>query len=400
MLNNLASRDYILEMLNKEIDKDSNHVIPEFVKYLSEKIERSQVKSLREYSIKCINQSVAAVADCRYINNPHIDRLELPNILKMDLNISGFYGFDIQFKLNNALRRELGKDDLNPFEVKVWLDMGAKIDTEGKSIIDSALKRTIEDNKPIFAKAWLSMGGMIPDFQHKIDQGLQQARTVFRVREWHDLGAPINNNVQLKLNEWLKGYLEKRDGLGVRACLSMGATTENLQQQLDDCMTSMLLENKPDSGDLVTWKELGANIKPEFQTILDSNLERVARENNVLQFECWLELGANQTDEAKRLINLAAQRCADQSNAYRVKAWVDLGANSPYSQDELNTMFQTEVRKDQPFLARFFLELGAEVSSDIQAQLNAGLLRAITNNRTHLIKSWMDIGASLSFEQV
>lgn len=404
MLDNIAYRNCILEMLNEEISKDSSHITPEFSKYLVEELvverEKMKLKALQEYSISCVNQSLS-ITDCHYDSIPQIDHLELPYMIKMDLDYPGLYGFDIQSRLNNGLKIELNKDNPNPFKIKIWLDMGAKMDNEVKNKLDSGLKRMIEDNNPTFAKGWLSLGGMIPDFQQKIDKGLQEATTVLNAKEWYQLGASVDSEVQLKLNEWLKQSLEQRHGSAVKDCLAMGATRENLQQLLDDCVSSMLLEDEPDSRDVISWKEAGADIKPEFQTILDSNLERVAKENIIVQFELWLELGANKTDEAKQLMNLAAQSYAKNNNAQGVKGWVDLGANNPFNQVDLNTMLQTEIRNDRPFSAGSLLELGAEVCSDIQAELNAGLLRAINNNGgPFLIKGWLEIGARLSPEQI
>ncbi|WP_257265431.1 hypothetical protein [Endozoicomonas sp. ONNA2] len=394
-MNNIAYQDCLLGMLNRELTKDSEQISPEFFKYLFDEIEKIQVKSLREYSIKCINNRLKA--DFRYFPVPQIKFLDVPDILKIELDISGFYGFDVQQKLNNGLKRALDTGNPNPFDLKKWLDMGAQIDTEVKNKLNSGLTRTIENKEPFLAKAWLSLGAMIPDFQQRIDKGLREANTVFSAIYWYKLGESVDDNFQLKLNGWLKGYLELGHGAGVRQCVAMGANTENLQQQMDDGMSSILDQDKPDSADVICWRKAGANIKPEYQTILDSNLLRVARKYQHNRFQLWIKLGANETDEAKQLMNLAAKRCAENNDVFGLKNWVDSGADNPCNPVALNRMFQTEVQNDRPLEAGIFLTLGAKVSSNMQANLDTGLLRAINNEHgVPAIKNWLAIGARLS----
>ncbi|MBO9492536.1 hypothetical protein J7438_00285 [Thalassotalea sp. G20_0] len=400
MLGNIAYRDCMQGILYKELAKDGDDITPELSKYLIDEIKKINVKSLEEYSITYINKKLDAITNCQYIPVSLIDDLELPGVLKMMLNGSGLHGLDIQRKINNGLKREFDKDPPNPFHMKVWLDIGAKIDTEVKNKLDSGLKRMIESNNPFFARGWLSLGAMIPDFQQKLNEGLQKATTVTKAKQWCDLGASVDSDVQLKLNEWLKQSLKQKLASDVLDCVAMGATLENLQQQLDGFLSSMLRENRPDPTDAVYLKEAGAKIKPEFQTILDSNLERAAQENSITQFKHWLKLGAKKTDKTRHFINLAAQYYAEDNNTPGVKEWIGLGANNPYSQDNLNAMLQAKLQDNQPNSAAYLLELGAEVYFDIQAELNDGLLRAINEDgRPSLIREWLDMGARLSRRQ-
>ncbi|MGO0306867.1 hypothetical protein ACTL6P_09685 [Endozoicomonas acroporae] len=400
MLGNIAYRECIQGILYKELSKDSDDVTPELSKYLIDELEKIHVKSLEEYSISYVNKRLDTMINCQYVPVPLIDDLELPGVLKVVLNNSGLYGVDIQRKINGGLNREFAKDNPNPFHAKVWLDIGAKIDTKVTNKLNSGLERMIKSNEPVFAGGWLSLGAMIPDFQQKIDKGLQEATTVVKAKEWCDLGASVDSNVQLKLNEWLKQSLKQECASDVKDCVAMGATIENLQQQLDKFLAKNLLEDRPDSRDVINLKEAGADIKPEFQTILDLNLERVAEENSIMQFKLWLEMGAKKNDKTNQFINLAARSYAEGNNPHGVKEWVSCGANNPYSQADLNTMLLTRIRNNRPDSAGCLLELGAEVYFDIQAELNAGLLRAINEDgRPFLIREWLDMGARLSRRQ-
>ncbi|WP_422459826.1 hypothetical protein [Endozoicomonas sp. ALB115] len=397
MLGNIAYRECIQGILYKELSKDSDDITPELSKYLVDELEKIHVKSLEEYSISYVNKKFDTMTNCQYVPVPLIEDLELPGVLKVVLNTSGLYGYDIQRKINGGLNREFAKDNPNPFHAKVWLDIGAKIDAKVTNKLNSGLERMIKSNEPVFAGGWLSLGAMIPDLQQKLNEGLKTATTVDKAKEWCDLGASIDTNVQLKLNEWLKQSLKQKDVSDVKDCVAMGATIENLQQQLDDLLASKLHEDRPDSTEVIFLKQAGADIKPEFQTILDSNLERVAQENSIVQFKHWLELGAKKTDKTNQFINLAARSYAEGNNPHGVKEWVSCGANNPYSQADLNTMLLTKILNNRPDSARCLLELGAEVCFDIQAELNDGLLRTINeDDRPYLIREWLDMGARLN----